>query len=36
MHGFHATEGQCQYGLAIHGVSMALAAVFITMVVLLT
>lgn len=35
MHGFHATEGQCAYGLAMFGISFGLAGIMLTMVLLL-
>ena len=29
MHGFHASSSQCSYGVAMHAVSFALAAIIL-------
>lgn len=35
MHGFHASESQCSYGLAMHLVSFVLAGVILGIVLLI-
>jgi hypothetical protein len=35
MHGFHATESQCSYGLLMHAISFALAGVILGLVLLI-
>ena len=35
MHGFHASESQCSYGLMMHLVSFALAGIILGIVLLL-
>lgn len=35
MHGFHASDSQCSYGLAMHLVSFALAGIILGAVLLI-
>jgi hypothetical protein len=35
MHGFHASESQCNYGLTMHLVSFALAGIILGVVLLI-
>lgn len=35
MHGFHASESQCSYGLTMHLVSFALAGIILGVVLLI-
>lgn len=35
MHGFHASESQCNYGLTMHLVSFALAGIILGIVLLI-
>jgi hypothetical protein len=36
MHGFHASESQCSYGLTMHLVSLALAGIILGVVLLVS
>jgi hypothetical protein len=36
MHGFHASESQCNYGLTMHLVSFALAGIILGVVLLIS